>query len=60
MTTILWCVGSVLGAFIVGAAALGFEFRSALWNPIREIAGRKRIVLVYPIFAAGWASIVQG
>ena len=26
MTTILWCVGSVLGAFILGAAAaMGFE-----------------------------------
>ena len=25
MTTILWCVGGVLGAFILGAAAMGFE-----------------------------------
>jgi hypothetical protein len=25
MTTILWCVGGVLAAFILGAAAMGFE-----------------------------------
>ena len=24
-TIILWCVGGVLGAFILGAAAIGFE-----------------------------------
>jgi hypothetical protein len=42
MTTILWCVGSVLGAFILGAAAMGFESHRRFGTQLEKSPGQNK------------------
>ena len=42
MTTILWCVGGVLGAFILAAAAMGIECHRRFGAQLEKSLGQNK------------------
>jgi hypothetical protein len=42
VTIILWCVGGVLGAFILGAAAMGFESHRRFGAQLEKSPGQNK------------------